>query len=260
MGDVEVWELIEPFLYLGRRIKPNTAGPGKYRGGSGYESLRMCWRTPYYELQNINVGKVFAGAGIFGGYPNSAGYRRNLHQTNILELVKNQLPYPVRDGNPADSDILRLVKAQRVKSDKCTTTLPELFEQGDLYLSVLNGGTGCGDPIERDPGLIEDDLNGEYLIPKYAESIYGAVVEKQNGKYGVNRKKTQEQRKTIREKRKKESVSVKEWMESERKKIQNGEFIKPVREMYRSSMATSESWAREFKDFWNLPDDFAMCE
>jgi N-methylhydantoinase B/acetone carboxylase alpha subunit len=260
MGDVEVWELIEPFLYLGRRIKPNTAGPGKYRGGSGYESLRMCWRTPYYELQNINVGKVFAGAGIFGGYPNSAGYRRNLHQTNILELVKNQLPYPVRDGDPADSDILRLVKAQRVKSDKCTTTLPELFEQGDLYLSVLNGGTGCGDPIERDPGLIEDDLNGEYLIPKYAESIYGAVVEKQNRKYGVNRKKTQEQRKAIREKRRKESVSVKEWMESERKKIQNGEFIKPVREMYRSSMATSESWAREFKDFWNLPDDFAMCE
>jgi N-methylhydantoinase B/acetone carboxylase alpha subunit len=260
MGDVEVWELIEPFLYLGRRIKPNTAGPGKYRGGSGYESLRMCWKTPYYELQNINLGKVFASAGIFGGYPNSAGYRRNLHQTNILERVKDQLPYPVRDGDPADSEILRLVNGQRVISDKLTTTLPGLFEEGDLYLSVLNGGTGAGDPIERDPARIEDDLNGDYLMPKYAQSIYGAVIQKQNGRYAVDRIKTKEKRQAMREKRKKESVSVKEWMESEREKIQNGAFIKPVREMYRSSMATSESWAREFKDFWDLPEDFEMRE
>ena len=260
MGDVEVWELIEPFLYLGRRIKPNTAGPGKYRGGSGFESLRMCWKTPYYELQNINAGKVFAGPGIFGGYPNSTGYRRNLHQTNILELAKNQLPYPTRDGNPADSEILRLVSGQRIMSDKFATTLPGLFQEGDLYLSVLNGGTGAGDPIERDPGLIENDLNGEYLLPKYAESIYGAVIAKDNERHKVDRKKTQEKRQAIREKRKNESVSVKKWMETERKRIQNGEFIKPVRDMYRSSMAISETWAKEFRDFWNLSDDFQMRE
>ncbi|MBW2443148.1 MAG: hydantoinase B/oxoprolinase family protein, partial [Deltaproteobacteria bacterium] len=260
MGDVEVWELIEPFLYLGRRIKPNTAGPGKFRGGSGFESLRMCWNTPYYELQNINVGKVFASAGIFGGYPNSAGYRRNLHQTNILERVKDQLPYPVRDGDPADSEILRLVNGQRVMSDKLTTTLPELFEEGDLYLSVLNGGTGAGDPIEREPGRIEDDLNGNYLMPQYAESIYGAFVEEHNGRYGVDPVKTRERRQTIREKRRKESVPVREWMVSEREKIQSGAFIKPIRAMYRSSMATSERWAREFRDFWNLADDFEMGE
>ena len=124
----------------------------------------------------------------------------------------------------------------------------------------MNGGTGAGDPIERDPGHIEDDLNGEYLMPKYAESIYGAVVEKQNGRYRVDPKKTQEKRQAIREKRKKESVSVKEWMEAERKKIQNAQFIKPVKEMYRSSMATSASWAREYREFWKLPDDFEMCE
>ena len=76
----------------------------------------------------------------------------------------------------------------------------------------------------------------------------------------MDRKKTQEKRQAIREKRKNESVSVKEWMETERKRIQNGEFIKPVRDMYRSSMAISESWAKEFRDFWNLSDDFQMRE
>ena len=45
-----------------------------------------------------------------------------------------------------------------------------------------------------------------------------------------------------------------------KKKIQNGEFIKPVRDMYRSSMAISESWTKEFREFWDLPDDFEMRE
>jgi N-methylhydantoinase B/acetone carboxylase alpha subunit len=87
MGDPEVWELIEPFIYLGRCIKPCTAGPGKYRGGSGYEALRMCWKTPFYALQNIGGGKVFASAGIFGGYPPAAPYRKNIFRTNLLEMA-----------------------------------------------------------------------------------------------------------------------------------------------------------------------------
>ena len=41
MGDMEMWELIEPFLYISQRVKPNTAGPGRHRGGSGYECLRL---------------------------------------------------------------------------------------------------------------------------------------------------------------------------------------------------------------------------
>jgi N-methylhydantoinase B/acetone carboxylase alpha subunit len=260
MGDVEVWELIEPFLYLGRRVKANTAGPGKYRGGSGFESLRMCWKTPFYELQNINGGKVSASTGLFGGYPNGGGYRRNLHQTNILDLVKNQRPYPVRDGDPAESEILKLVDAKNIQSDKLTTTLPEPFEEGDLYLSLLNGGTGLGDSIERAPELIEKDLNGDYLLPRYAESIYGAHVVKEDGRYRVDQKKTLVKRQKMRERRAQEAVPVKEWMEAERQRIINGEFIKPVRELYRSSMTLSESWAKEFKEFWGLAGDYEMKE
>lgn len=260
MGDVEVWELLEPFLYLGRRVKANTAGPGKYRGGSGFESVRMCWKTPFYELQNINVGKVAPTSGLFGGYPMGGGYRRNLHQTNILDLVKNQRPYPVRDGDTAKSEILELVDAKKIHSDQQTTTLPAPFQEGDLYLSVLNGGTGLGDPIERAPELIEKDLNGEYLLPGYAESIYGAHVEEEDGRYRVDQKKTLVKRQKMRERRAQLAVPVKEWMEAERKRIINGEFVKRVREMYRSSMILSESWAKEFKEFWGLPDNYEMKE
>ena len=56
MGDVEAWEILEPLLYLGRRIRPSTAGMGKYRGGSGYESIRMVYNTKDQVLYNVGEG------------------------------------------------------------------------------------------------------------------------------------------------------------------------------------------------------------
>lgn len=258
MGDVEVWEAIEPFLYLGRRIKPNSAGAGKYRGGSGFESLRMCWQTPYYQLQNINSSKVFSSSGLFGGYPNASGYRKNLHGTNLLENGKLEKPYPTRDGDPAASEIEARVQAKRSVIDRHTTSLPEVFQEGDLYLSLLNGGTGLGDPIERDPKLIEDDLNSGHLLPKYAKPIYGADIEEQNGKWLVDVQKTDANRQRIRDARAQNSMPVKDWIFEERKRVAEGDFIKPVKNMYRSSMALSKPWAEMFRKFWDFSKDFSL--
>ena len=90
MGDMEMWELIEPFLYLSQRVKPNTAGPGRHRGGSGYECLRLAWKTPFYEMQNIGNGRCFIQAGLWGGYPAATGYRHNIRNTNLLALAAEQ--------------------------------------------------------------------------------------------------------------------------------------------------------------------------
>ncbi len=260
MGDVEVWELIEPFLYLGRRIKANTAGPGMYRGGSGFESLRLCWKTPFYELQNINGGKVFSTSGLFGGYPNACMYRLNMHNTNILEQAKQGKPYPRGDGDPADSEMLRLVDAETVLRDKLTTTLPAPFKEGDLYLSNLNGGTGVGDPIERQPSSVERDVEEGYLLGRYADSCYGVHLEKVDGRQRVDQEKTEKRRQEIRQKRKRESMPVKAWMDIEKQKILKGAFARPIRDMYRSSMTLSDRFAKEFREFWSLPDDFEMKE
>jgi N-methylhydantoinase B/acetone carboxylase alpha subunit len=50
MGDVEAWELLEPLLYLGRRLRPSSAGMGKFRGGPGFESIRMLFNAPHQML------------------------------------------------------------------------------------------------------------------------------------------------------------------------------------------------------------------
>src|ERR671915_393393 len=107
MGDMEMWELIEPFLYLSQRVKPSTAGPGRHRGGSGYEALRLAWKTPFYEMQNIANGRMFIQAGLWGGYPAATGYRHNVKGADLLERAARGEPYPFHEPDPADSALAR---------------------------------------------------------------------------------------------------------------------------------------------------------
>jgi N-methylhydantoinase B/acetone carboxylase alpha subunit len=258
MGDPEVWELIEPFLYLGRSIKPCTAGPGKYRGGSGYESLRMCWKTPYYQLQNIGAGKVFPSTGIFGGYPPATAYRKNLFGTNVIERAKRKKPYPLADGVPGDSRIDRFVACEKASYDKLTVTLPEPFREGDLYLSILMGGAGCGDALEREPVRVAEDVNGGFLTEEYARRIYGVHLEEREGRVRADPEKTAALRREAYALRRKRSVPVREWIETERERVRKGAFIEPVRNMYRQSMELSEAFAAEMRSFWGLDPDWEM--
>jgi N-methylhydantoinase B len=247
MGDMEMWELIEPFLYLGQRVKPNTAGPGRHRGGSGYECLRLAWKTPFFEMQNLGNGRVFMQSGLWGGYPAACGYRHNIRNTNFFEVVERGEPYPTHEPDPADSALERMITGDR-QFDLETTTLPEVMRQGDLYLSVLRGGAGLGDPLERPYESVMEDVAGEYLLERYAEPVYGVVP--------GDPEATEARRATRREERAAGAVPVREWMAAERERVLDGKFIEPVRRMYAESLRLSERWAGEFRAFWDLPDDF----
>ena len=44
----------------------------------------------------------------------------------------------------------------------------------------------------------------------------------------------------------------------ERKRILDRDMIEPAQRMYAESMRLSPRWAAEFREFWDLPDDFAF--
>jgi acetone carboxylase, alpha subunit len=247
MGDMEMWEMIEPFLYLSQRVKPNTAGPGRHRGGSGYECLRLAWKTPFYEMQNIGNGYCFIQAGLWGGYPAATGYRHNVRGSNLLELVQAREPYPLSEPDPADSELERAVQG-RHDFDIEATTLPEVMSHGDLYLCMFRGGGGLGDPLERPYESVLQDIEGGFLLERFAESIYGVVAGDLDA--------TDARRAQVREQRGRSAVPVREWMAQERQRVLDHDMIEPVQRMYAESMRLSERWAREFRDFWELPEDF----
>jgi acetone carboxylase, alpha subunit len=260
MGDLEMWELIEPFLYLGQRVKAN-AGCGRHRGGAGYETLRFAWKTPFYEIQNIDNGLSHSTSGLWGGYPSPTGYRHNVRGTNMLELIAAGKEYPTHDGDPEHSNVERLITGQR-DFDQHTTTLPELMTHGDLYVCVYHGGHGLGDPIERQPQAVQDDLNGGYVLPRLAEAVYQvAAAQDEHGGWQVDLEQTALRRAKFRQLRRKRAVPVREWMAAERERILahargEGQFIAPVQVMYAQSMRLSDRWARQYREFWDLPADF----
>jgi N-methylhydantoinase B len=247
MGDMEMWELIEPFLYLSQRVKPNTAGPGRHRGGSGYECLRLAWKTPFYEMQNVGNGRVFIQAGLWGGYPAAPGYRHNVRETNFFELVERREAYPLSEPDPARSELVEKVSGAR-QFDQTATSLPEVMREGDLYLSTLRGGAGVGDALERPYESVMEDIEGGYLLERYAGSIYGVVP--------GDAVATEARRAEVRAERGRKAVPVREWMKTERQRILDRDMIEPAQVMYAESMRLSQRWAKEFRTFWELPEDF----
>jgi N-methylhydantoinase B/acetone carboxylase alpha subunit len=259
MGDCEVWEISEPFLFLGAAVKPSTAGSGRFRGGSGWEALRLCWGTDFFAVQNMGNGAMTMQSGLWGGYPGATGYRHNVRDTNFFELVGGRLPYPVADGDPESSELLEV--SGRREFDQRTLTMPEAMREGDLYLSPMRGGAGMGDPLEREPEAVAGDVRGNYLIPRLAESVYGVKVD---GDGSLDASGTSRQREQIRRQRERRSVPVREWMTTERERILGSgagfdlDFIEPVRRMYAESMRLSPRWAEQFRSFWRLPGDFVF--
>ncbi len=257
-GDAEVWETAHPLLYLGRRITPDSGGAGKYRGGNAFHSLWMVWNTNDLEIYNLGAGRVFDNAGIFGGYPGATGYHIYANNTNMKELIEQKKELPRAELDPDNSDIERLVKGDITVTEE-GGLFPIPFKEYDLYVNFYYGGPGYGDPIERDPRLVEADLNDGKTLLKTAESVYGVSAEKDGkGKYVVNIDRTKALRKSIKLKRQEHSISVKEWTKTERKKIIDKKLPKVVMDMYRDSMELSGEWAKEFIEIWDLPENFVF--
>ncbi|MFN8173621.1 MAG: hydantoinase B/oxoprolinase family protein [Solirubrobacteraceae bacterium] len=236
-GDCEMWELLSPFLYLGRQVKASSAGIGRHRGGSGFESLFLTWNTPSYEVQTLGLSKLFGSTGIFGGYPASTAYAHILKDSDLLERVAAGESYPTGDGS-YDAPALMSLEGERTYEQDALRTL-EPARPGDLFLMVYKGGGGVGDPLLRPVEAVERDVAEGHLLPAYAESAY-AVSD----------------RDAARRRRLERARPAGEWWAEQRERVLAQDMIAPVREMLAESMRLSPRFAAEYRGFWDLPEDF----
>ncbi len=256
MGDVEAWELLEPLLYIGRRIRPSSPGMGKHRGGAGFESIRLLHNTPRQMMFNGVNSWVFHGNGLFGGYPASTPYRHSIKNTDIKQRIAAGLPYPVAERDPEDSLLDCNVNGEHLK-DKYCYHLPDMHREHDIYVSMIGGGHGVGDVLERDPRNVVRDLDDDVLLERFAASAYGVVARRgADGKYVLDAAATEERRAELRKQRLARSVPVADWIASQKPKVRRGEYIDAVRDMYRSSMTLSTRWADKYRRFWDLPAEW----
>jgi N-methylhydantoinase B len=46
-----------------------------------------------------------------------------------------------------------------------------------VFRHIMSGGGGYGDPLEREPGLVLEDIITEKVTPKHARREYGVVID-----------------------------------------------------------------------------------
>jgi acetone carboxylase alpha subunit len=263
MGDIEIWEMAEPLLYLGRNVKCNSGGYGKYRGGCGFESLRMVWKAHDWTMYFMGNGYMVSDWGLMGGYPSATGYRFEAHDTDLKTRIERGLSLPLgADANPEDKEYERHISATaQVKRDQQAMTTESCFADYDLYLNYVRGGPGFGDPLDREAEAIAGDLNNRFLLPDYAKKVYGAVISQDgNGVWQVDAAATAKRRAEIRKERLERSVPVSEWMKEERERVLTKHASTQVKHMFATSFALSEKFKSDFKKFWHLPADWDLQE
>jgi len=122
---------------------PDTGGPGKNRGGNG---LRIGYR--FLEPGEISIHDdrwLTYPWGVNGGLPGARSRKLLIRADGSEELLHSKLDH---------------VKV----------------EPGDLLLSDTWGGGGCGDPLERDPALVQFDVEAGLVTVEGARR-YGVVLD-----------------------------------------------------------------------------------
>jgi len=136
---IEVFESKYPLRILSYGIRQDSGGAGKYRGGNGtyreylVESDAALWL--WFERSETPAW------GLFGG------------ETGKAPVVTVQRP---------GQETIERLKVNDVK-------LPA----GSVIKSMTGGGGGYGNPAERDPADIREDLLDGYISPEHAQQIYG---------------------------------------------------------------------------------------
>jgi len=143
---IEALEAYLPLRFNAYNLRPDSGGPGEWRGGCGIE---RSWTL--------------------------VGSKATL--SILAERVKIP-PWGLRGGGPGalGEYILTCASGEvRRLPSKCTVPL----ERGDTLIIRTPGGGGYGDPLERIPGLVLEDVLNGLVSPEAAERDYGVVVDRE---------------------------------------------------------------------------------
>lgn len=263
MADCEVWELPGAqagLIYLGRLYTREDQGYGRYKGCNGYHTLVFFWNPPKVTVTtepSAGGGRPIHPYGLYGGYPPPGPWSLLLKKTNIPELIKNKQPVP-----HSLTEVLDMIKEGRLKVGSIElrqgSTNSRRLEHGDLLIIQRAGGPGLGDPIDRQPEDVKNELAQGWITQKRAEAIYGVVASysEETAEWSIDLKATEQKRREIREARKRRGIPTKEWWKKERQRFLHKDISDIMVKMYRECMAFSQKFANELIEFWQAPNDF----
>ncbi len=124
---IEISEHIAPLRFHHKKLRPDSGGPGRHRGGLGQEILLESLSETPIAVSFLAERTVFPAFGIKGG----------------------------RDGAPGEL---------RINGEKTDPKKQYVLSKGDTVSLGTPGGGGHGDPRQRDPAALAADLAAGYVV------------------------------------------------------------------------------------------------
>ncbi|HEX7096998.1 MAG TPA: hydantoinase B/oxoprolinase family protein, partial [Acidimicrobiales bacterium] len=167
-ADVERFERVVPFLYLYRRVLRDSGGHGRWRGGATLAAAWLGHKTnESYIASGGLVKSVTTGKGAVGAYPATSG--SHWHATDCdVEAWKSAGRFPADPG-----ELRRLAPHGSLAPAK---KYDNRLGATDVFELVGNPGAGWGDPLDRDPALVADDVRRRRLSHEDARRVYAVVL------------------------------------------------------------------------------------
>lgn len=256
-GNAEMWELLYPHLYLGRRVITDSGGVGRFRGGAAFESMWMIHNSDFvYTYTYGGIPKIASNFGIFGGYGPGASYIHLAPKTDLARRIAERLPLPHGEGDPLRPEMKSLLKGE-ILLGKDSQYISQPLGEGALYEKFyVPAGGGYGDPLDRGVERIESDVNLHFVSSKAARRLYGVDGKEAGGEWKADAGRTAKLRTRLRKSRLARAVAVKDWWRTERQRIVAGEIKGETAAMYADCLPRSPGWAQIYREFWSLPEEF----
>jgi N-methylhydantoinase B len=161
---VEAQEANQPMIVERFELIGDSGGAGKHRGGCGIRrDLRFL--ADEGKLTNLSDRQRFAPYGLDGGKPGKLG-------RTVL--------------NPGPAEEIVHGKQSRE------------FAYGDVISFQQSGAGGYGDPLERDPRRVLEDVLDDYVSVDAARREYGVVIVARGADLSIDGPATDELRRTLR--------------------------------------------------------------
>ena len=157
----------------------DSSGPGMHRGGSGAVQQWMIHKVPHLvSLCMGNGSKVPLGQPLFGGYASSPIPGISVRKADLLKRMGEA-------DSSVSLDHREIFEKGTIHGDwnfELIARTPKLYDEGDLLFGFSGGGPGYGDPLERDPQLVMEDLKKNIISEWTARYIYKIAFDVERSK------------------------------------------------------------------------------
>ncbi len=151
----ETAELLFPVAYEAFELRSDSGGPGRHRGGLG-AVFKMRYLADG-ELSMESARTLEGSPGVNGGQRSDVQRQIKIHPDGTREVIGG-----LDEQGNWKSPLLESVP----------------FRYGETFMFESTGGGGWGDPLERDPAAVLDDVLDEYISAEAAERVYGVIIDR----------------------------------------------------------------------------------